>query len=384
MRAARSARTPRSPITSAAIGIARSARGQRRRNGWPSARPSCCRCRTIHVVFTLPAAIADIAYQNKAVIYNLLFKASAETLITIAADPKHLGARVGVLSVLHTWGSALTHHPHVHMIVPGGGISLDGKTWVSCRPGFFLPVRVLSRLFRRLFLEKLVAAHRAGELQFFGNHAPLTDAQAFAAYLAPLRNSEWVVYSKRPFGGPKEVLRYLARYTHRVAISNRRLIALDDNGVTFKWKDYRIEGRERYKVMTLAINEFIRRFLIHVLPGGFHRIRHYGLLASTTRAENIARARELLAVPMLPIEAINAASTNANEPQTPEHPCPCCGGRMIIIETFQRAAARPNTDRRRHPQSGSTPHDDDDRATTPQSRSPSSLVLDRPRWRSPL
>jgi hypothetical protein len=292
-----------------------------------------------HVVFTLPAAIADIAYQNKAVIYNLLFKASAETLTTIAADPKHLGARIGVLSVLHTWGSALTHHPHVHMIVPGGGISLDGEKWVSCRPGFFLPVRVLSRLFRRLFLEKLVAAHHAGELQFFGNHAALTDAQAFAAYLAPLRNSEWVVYSKRPFGGPKEVLRYLARYTHRVAISNRRLIALDDNGVTFKWKDYRIEGCERYKVMTLATSEFIRRFLIHVLPDGFHRIRYYGLLASTTRAENIARARELLAVPILPIEAIKDASTEAAEPQTPEHPCPCCGGRMIIIEVFARGCS---------------------------------------------
>jgi hypothetical protein len=292
-----------------------------------------------HVVFTLPAAIADIAYQNKAVIYDLLFKASAETLITIAADPKHLGARVGVLSVLHTWGSALTHHPHVHMIVPGGGFSLDGSKWVACRPGFFLPVRVLSRLFRRLFLQKLVAAHQAGELQFFGHHVPLMDAQAFAAYLAPLRNSEWVVYSKRPFGGPKEVLRYLARYTHRVAISNRRLIALDDNSVTFKWKDYRIEGHERNKVMTLAIHEFIRRFLIHVLPSGFHRIRYYGLLASSKRADNIARARELLAVPLLPIEAIKAASTDANEPQTPEHPCPCCGGRMIIIETFQRGCS---------------------------------------------
>jgi hypothetical protein len=298
-----------------------------------------------HVVFTLPAQIVDIAYQNKAVIYDLLFKASAETLITIAADPEHLGARVGVLSVLHTWGSALTHHPHVHMIVPGGGISLDDRGWVSCRPGFFLPVRVLSRLFRRLFLEKLVAAHQAGELQFFGNHVPLMDARAFAAYLAPLRNSEWVVYSKRPFGGPKEVLRYLARYTHRVAISNRRLIALDDNSVTFKWKDYRIEGPERDKVMTLATHEFIRRFLIHVLPSGFHRIRYYGLFATTTRAENIARARKLLAVPMLPID-INAASANANEPQTPEHPCPCCGGRMIIIETFERGSSphyRPTT-----------------------------------------
>jgi Putative transposase/Transposase zinc-binding domain len=298
-----------------------------------------------HVVFTLPAQIVDIAYQNKAVIYDLLFKASAETLITIAADPEHLGARVGVLSVLHTWGSALAHHPHVHMIVPGGGISLDDRGWVSCRPGFFLPVRVLSRLFRRLFLEKLVAAHQAGELQFYGNHVPLMDARAFAAYLAPLRNSEWVVYSKRPFGGPKEVLRYLARYTHRVAISNRRLIALDDNSVTFKWKDYRIEGPERDKVMTLATHEFIRRFLIHVLPSGFHRIRYYGLFATTTRAENIARARKLLAVPMLPID-INAASANANEPQTPEHPCPCCGGRMIIIETFERGSSphyRPTT-----------------------------------------
>jgi Putative transposase len=198
---------------------------------------------------------------------------------------------------------------------------------------------VLSRLFRRLFLQKLVAAHQAGELQFFSNHVPLTDRQAFAAYLAPLRNSEWVVYSKRPFGGPKDVLRYLARYTHRVAISNNRLIALDDNSVTFKWKDYRLEGPERYKVMTLATHEFIRRFLIHVLPSGFHRIRYYGLFASSKRADNIARARELLAVPLLPIEAIKAASTNVDEPQTPQHPCPCCGGRMSIIETFQRGSS---------------------------------------------
>jgi hypothetical protein len=186
------------------------------------------------------------------VIYDLLFKTSAETLITIAADPKHLGARVGVLSVLHTWGSALTHHPHVHMIVQGGGISRDGTRWVACRPGFFLPVRVLSRLFRRLFLDKLIAAHAAGQLQFFGTHAALTGAQALAAYLAPLRNVEWVVYSKRPFGGPEAVLAYLARYTHRVAISNSRLIALDDTGVTFKWKDYRIEGREILPGLSLA------------------------------------------------------------------------------------------------------------------------------------
>jgi len=311
-----------------------------------------------HVVFSLPAQIADIAYHNKAAIYDILFKASAETLITIAADPKHLGARIGILSVLHTWGSALTHHPHVHMIVPGGGISLDGERWIACRPGFFLPVRVLSRLFRRLVLEKLAAAHGAGALQFFGKHAALTHAQAFAAYLAPLRNSEWVVYSKRPFGGPAEVLRYLARYTHRVAISNRRLVALNDKGVTFKWKDYRLEGRERYGVMTLDTHEFIRRFLMHVLPAGFHRIRYYGLLTSPTRAKNIARIRALLAVPLIPIDAIKAANTKAStsaqpeEPKALERPCPCCGGRMRIIETFL-PGQQPNASR--SPQHHSTP-----------------------------
>jgi hypothetical protein len=243
-----------------------------------------------HVVFTLPGPIADIAYQNKAVIYDLLFKTSAETLITIAADPKHLGARVGITSVLHTWGSAMTHHPHVHMIVPGGGISLDGERWVASRPGFFLPVRVLSRLFRRLFLEKLLATHQAGRLKFFGDHAALADARAFATWLASLRRAEWVVYAKRPFGGPQAVLAYLSRYTHRVAIANSRLIACDRNGVTFRWKDYRAEGRDRQKVMTLATAEFIRRFLIHVLPQGFHRIRHYGLLA-TARGRGYQRCR---------------------------------------------------------------------------------------------
>ena len=292
-----------------------------------------------HVVFTLPAAIADIAYQNKTVMYDLLFKASAETLTTIAADPKHLGARVGITSVLHTWGSAMTHHPHVHMIVPGGGISLDGERWVACRSGFFLPVRVLSRLFRRLFLEKLLGAHDAGRLQFFGQHAPLATRQAFASYLAPARKSEWVVYSKRPFGGPEAVLAYLSRYTHRVAISNSRLVAFDGNGVTFKWKDYRAKGRERQKRMTLASDEFIRRFLIHVLPRGFHRIRHYGQLASSKRAENIARARELLNAPVTQTEACDPAAPNADEPRTLAHPCPCCGGRMIIIETFERGCS---------------------------------------------
>jgi Putative transposase/Transposase zinc-binding domain len=292
-----------------------------------------------HVVFTLPAQIADIAYQNKAVIYDLLFKASAESLTTIAADPTHLGARVGIISVLHSWGSAMTHHPHVHMIVPGGGISLDGNKWVSCRPGFFLPVRVLSRLFRRLFLERLLAAHKAGRLTFFGDHAPLADARAFAVYLAPLRKIEWVVYAKRPFGGPEAVLAYLSRYTHRVAIANSRLIACDRTGVTFKWKDYRIAGRDRYKSMTLATDEFIRRFLIHVLPKGFHRIRHYGLFAKGSCADNIARARELLAVPAAQSEAADTNCAEANEPKPPAHPCPRCGGRMIIIERFERGSS---------------------------------------------
>jgi hypothetical protein len=291
-----------------------------------------------HVVFTLPARIADIAYQNKAVIYDLLFKASSETMLTIAADPKHLGARIGILSVLHTWGSAMTHHPHAHMIVPGGGFSLDGKSWLSCRPLFLLSVNVLSALFRGLFLDKLRAAYQAGALQFFGKHTRLIDPRAFAAYLAPLWNTKWVVYCKRPFGGPKQVLRYLAHYTHRVAISNRRLIACDQNGVTFKWKDYRIEGPDRYKVMTLATHEFIRRFLMHVLPAGFHRIRYYGLLASGKRAENLARARELLMPPIIPVDAIKAINPHPDEPEKPMHSCPCCGGRMIIIERFERGA----------------------------------------------
>jgi hypothetical protein len=290
-----------------------------------------------HVVFTLPAPIANIAYQNKAVIYGILFKAAAETLLTIAADPKHLGARIALTAVLHTWGSALTHHPHVHIVVPGGGISPNGQRWISCRPGFFLPVRVLSRLFRRLFLDKLTAAHQAGRLRFFGDHAELVERDAFAAYLAPLRKAEWVVYAKRPFGGPDQVLAYLSRYTHRVAISNSRLIALSDAGVTFKWKDYRAKGRDKAKVMTLPTNEFIRRFLIHVLPSGFHRIRHYGLFANAGRARNIERARELLCVPATPSENSDARADPYESPAL-SPPCPCCGGRMIVIETFERGA----------------------------------------------
>jgi Zn finger protein HypA/HybF involved in hydrogenase expression len=288
-----------------------------------------------HVVFTLPAPITDISYQNKAELYAILFKAAAETLITIAADPKHLGARIGLTAVLHTWGSALTHHPHLHCIVPGGGLSLDDERWISCRPGFFLPVRVLSRLFRRLFLEQLAAAHDAGRLHRFGGYAPLAARHAFAAYLAPLRKIEWVVYAKRPFAGPRAVLAYLSRYTHRVAIANSRLIAFDDNGVTFRWKDYRAKGRERQKVMTLASNEFIRRFLIHVLPSGFHRIRHYGLFANGGRTENLARARRLLAAETRQDEPEPGALDDGQEVQTFAQPCPSCGGRMIIIETFE-------------------------------------------------
>ncbi len=287
-----------------------------------------------HVVFTLPAPIADIAYQNKAEIYAILFKAAAETLIAIAADPRHLGARIGLTAVLHTWGSALTHHPHVHCVVPGGGISLDGERWISCRPGFFLAVRVLSRLFRRLFLEKLVAAHEAGNLRFFGKLRHLTDDKNFAGHLRPLRKIEWVVYAKRPFAGPEAVLAYLSRYTHRVAISNSRLISFDNRGVTFTWKNYREKGRERYKTMTLATNEFIRRFLIHVLPQGFHRIRHYGLFANGGRTENLALARQLLAMP--PPET---RTHDADEPSALALPCPHCGGPMIVIETFERGYA---------------------------------------------
>jgi len=287
-----------------------------------------------HVVYTLPAALRDIAYQNKAVVYDLLFKASAETTLTIAADPKHLGARIGFISVLHTWGSALVHHPHVHMIVPGGGFSSDGSKWITCRPRYFLTVEVLSALFRRLLLEMLLAAHAAGRLQFFGDLVPLADKVAFAAFLKPLRKINWVVDVREPFAGPKQVLRYLSRYTHRVAISNRRLISANENGVTFRYKDYRIDGPARYKTMTLAADEFIRRFLIHVLPKRFHRIRHYGLLAKANRATNIARARELLGVPS---PAKDPEPTNATDEQRVlPRPCPCCGGRMIIIETFAR------------------------------------------------
>lgn len=288
-----------------------------------------------HVVFTLPAEIARIAYWNKKAVYGLLFRASAETVMIIAADPKRMGARVGMTSVLHTWGSALTHHPHIHMIVPGGGLSPDGTKWVACRPGFFLHVRVLARLFRRLFIEGLVALHRAGQLAFFGDLEGLADARAFAAHIAPLRKTEWVVYAKPPFGGPEAVLAYLSLYTHRVAISNTRLVSADADSVAFRWKDYRIKHGDRMKVMRLATDEFIRRFLMHVLPDGFHRIRHYGLLASAQRKANIATARALLGTPP-PEHAEELASETETIPLTLREPCPCCGGTMRIIEIFKR------------------------------------------------
>src|ERR1700731_2910865 len=285
-----------------------------------------------HVVFTLPDRIAAIAYQNKAVVYDLLFKASSEAVLTIAADPEHLGARIGITAVLHTWGSTMTHHPHVHMIVPGGGIALDGKRWLSCQPHFLLPVPVLKKLFQGLMLAKLLAAHKDGRLIFFGQYAHLAERKAFAAYLAPLRKIRWYVYSKPPFGGPKAVLAYLSRYTHRVAIANRRLIASDEDSVTFRYKDYRADGRARYKRMTLATDEFIRRFLMHVLPKGLHRIRHSPARQTVLRRQHRARARELLAAPQ------PAEEDDALEPLDCRPPCPCCGGRMIVIETFERCS----------------------------------------------
>jgi hypothetical protein len=297
-----------------------------------------------HVVYTLPSQLRDIAYQNKRIIYDLLMKASADTTLAIAADPKRLGVKIGITAVLHTWGSAMTHHPHVHMIVPGGGLSRDGNQWVAAPADFLVHVNVLASLFRAKMLAMLSDAYAAGQLAFFNSHAGLADKKTFKRFLAPLRHINWIVYCKPPFAGPKQVLRYLSRYTHRVAISNRRLVAADNGGVSFRWKDYRIEGPERWKTMTLTAHEFIRRFLIHVLPRGFHRIRHYGLFANGNRAANIAKARALLAAApvMAPPEAKSEAPT---EPQpTAEleqacvqpRPCPCCGGRMIIIEVFAR------------------------------------------------
>ena len=300
-----------------------------------------------HVVFSPPAEIGDIAYQNKAVIYDLLMKVSAEVMTTIAADPKHLGARIAITSVLHTWGSAMMHHPHVHMIVPGGGISLapvgtgqpkaQAETWIRAKAKFLLPVKVLSALFRRRMIEALIVAHKADKLRFFNEFAHLADATAFADYLQPLKAKKWHVYAKRPFGGPQAVLAYLARYTHRVAISNSRLIKADAHGVTFKVKDYRVDGPARHTTLTLHPHEFMRRFLIHVLPKGLHRIRHYGLLANGRREANIAKARTLLRVTTIDPadDALQRDGAPDDAPTVLPRPCPCCGARMLIIETFE-------------------------------------------------
>ena len=294
-----------------------------------------------HVVFTLPEKIRDLAYQNKSVIYSILFTSVAQTLHTIAGDLKHLGAKIGATLVLHTWGSAMIHHPHIHGIVPGGGLSVDGEQWISCKSGFFLPVRVLSRLFRRLFLEQLVDAYQRDKLQFFGQLQGLSGNKAFNELIKTCRQHEWVVYAKRPFSGPEAVLNYLSRYTHRVAIANSRLISMDDQGVTFKWKDYRNKGEKRYGTMTLTPDEFIRRFLLHVLPSGFHRIRHYGMLANGGRKDNIALARKLLEDKNSKDQFDETRNdvTDSSESEEATHAtfiCPDCGAALIIIETFTR------------------------------------------------
>ena len=283
-----------------------------------------------HVVFTLPPVVAAIAKQNKAVVYGLLFEAAAETLKVIAADPRHLGAEIGMTMVLHTWGQTLTYHPHVHVIVPGGGLSPDGNTWIACRPGFLLPIKVLQRLYRRLFLAKLAAAHAAGRLQFFDALASSSDARIFTRYLAPARRIDWIVYAKKPFAGPEQVLRYLSRYTHRIAISNRRIVSVDDTSVGFIWKDYRDGGKQ--KCMTLGAHEFIRRFLLHVLPDGFQRIRHYGFLANGHRKAKLSLIRRLLDV--APPEPIDTPDDTAAAAPDNTSPCPCCGGAMRIIEVL--------------------------------------------------
>jgi putative transposase len=289
-----------------------------------------------HVVYTLPSKLRDIAYQNKRVVYDLLMKAAAETTLAIAADPRRLGARIGVTAVLHTWGSTLTHHPHVHMIVPGGGLSPDGARWVACRSNFLVHVNLLARLLSGKMLAMLADAHDAGQLTFFNAHAGLADKTAFKRFIAPLRRIKWVVYCKAPFAGPKQVLRYLSRYTHRVAISNRRLIAADDAGVAFRWKDYRIDGPGRWKTMRLHPHEFIRRLLLHVMPKGFHRIRHYGLFANANRAETIATARALLGADPPAADPQQQSDILPIAPRVLPCPCPRCGDRMIVIEVFAR------------------------------------------------
>jgi hypothetical protein len=293
-----------------------------------------------HVVFTVPEEISTIAYHNKRQVYGILFRAAAETLRTIAADPKHLGAQIGFFAVLHTWGSNLLHHPHLHCVVSGGGLSADGSQWIYCRNGFFLSVRVLSRLFRRLFLEQLCNAFDAGNLEFFSSLESLQDPSAFRNYLAPLREVEWVIYAKRPFAGPEQVLDYVGRYTHRVAVSNNRLLDIAEGKVSFRYKDYRHEAQQ--KTMTLQAEEFIRRFLLHVLPEGFQRIRYYGFLANRYRQQKLARCRDLLdtSQPEPAASKVNNDYRDRYEELTGSSlwQCPVCHqGRMLIIEILQRS-----------------------------------------------
>src|SRR5229473_1435899 len=292
-----------------------------------------------HVVFTLPAAVAEIAFHNKARVYAILFRTAAETLRSIAADPKHLGAEIGLVAVLHTWGQNLHHHPHVHCVVPGGGPSPDGTRWIASRPNFFLAVKPLARLFRRLFIERLTAASDAGSQNFFGDLASLVEPAAFAAYLVAMRRISWVVYAKRPFGGPAQVLAYLGRYTHRVAIANSRLVALDEDHVTFTWKDYRQNGAT--KIMKLKADEFIRRFLLHTLPDGFHRIRHFGFMANGHRAAKLALCRKLLDRERTAPNDGEPSPVDSDALTWPKVPaCPDCGGVMRIIERFRHSFSR--------------------------------------------
>jgi len=288
-----------------------------------------------HVVFTIPSELNDLAYQNKAVVYNLLFKAVSKTLMLIGGDKKHLGAKLGATLVLHTWGSAMTHHPHIHGIVPGGGLSADGQQWIACKAGFFLPVRVLSRLFRRLFLELLMKAYQDNQLHFYYKLKPIENRQGFSQWLNPLYQKEWVVYAKRPFAGPKAVLAYLSRYTHRVAIANSRLVSMKDNHITFKWKDYRKKDGYQQKNMMLSVDDFIQRFLLHILPKQFHRIRHIGLFANACRKNNLEQIRHLLLKQEgLPISEVMQDSKEVDEPVEFFYQCPECGAHMIIIEVF--------------------------------------------------
>ena len=328
------------PTTPVAIVTVQSVRGRRGRSGWRTAKPNSCPFPIyFHLVFTLPAPIAEIAFQNKAVVYAILFKAAADAMTALAANPRRLGARIGGLAILHTWGQALTHHPHVHCVVPGGGLSSDGARWVAKRPNFFLAIKPLSRLFRRLFLERLQATFQAGMLGFFNSLTHLADRDTFAALIQAMRRIDWVVYAKKPFGGPAQVLAYLGRYTHRVAIANSRVKTFDDDHVAFTWKDYRQNGAE--KIMRLKPDEFIRRFLLHALPDGFHRIRYFGFMANGHRAKNIALCRALLVDE-------ESKPENASSPPDPididavdaNRVCPDCGGAMRIIERIPPASPR--------------------------------------------